>query len=223
MMVAASRSPSRLSTKVVTCERPAHGALNSGRKVTMSSAGRVLIRCTALPKASRLVGSDQCASSKIVSTGLERASTSTCEPSACNVCCLRRSGVKFKRRIPSIVRQRQHLSKECGILHRRRCQCEHRIELVELCLRLVVMHQSGRAFHLTDDRIQRAVGVLWRAEVPKACVRLGSEAFQQRRCEPRLADACFAGEQYHLTFVDLCFRPAPQQQFEFFFSPNKVR
>jgi hypothetical protein len=93
-MVAASRSPSRLSTKVVTCERPAHGALNSGRKVTMSSAGRVLIRCTALPKASRLVGSDQCASSKIVSTGLERASTSTCEPSACNVCCLRRSGVK---------------------------------------------------------------------------------------------------------------------------------
>ena len=92
MMVAASRSPSRLSTKVVTCDRPAHGALNSGRKVTMSSAGRVLIRSTALPKASRLVGSDQCASSKIISTGLERASTSTCEPSACNVRCLRVPG-----------------------------------------------------------------------------------------------------------------------------------
>ena len=41
MMAAASRSPSRLSAKVVTCDRPAQGALNSGRKVTMSSTGRV--------------------------------------------------------------------------------------------------------------------------------------------------------------------------------------
>ena len=32
MIVAASRSPSRLSVKLVTCDCPTHGALNSGRK-----------------------------------------------------------------------------------------------------------------------------------------------------------------------------------------------
>ena len=46
MMAAASRSPSRLSVRLVTCDRPTHGASNSGRKVTISSTGRVLIRST---------------------------------------------------------------------------------------------------------------------------------------------------------------------------------
>ena len=69
MMAAASRSPSRLSVRLVTCDCPTHGALNSGRKVTISSTGRVLIRSTIRPNASRLVGSVQCASSKIISTG----------------------------------------------------------------------------------------------------------------------------------------------------------
>ena len=48
------------------------------------------------------------------------------------------------------------------------------------------------------------------------------QAFQQRRCESRFADPRFAGEQYHLAFAGLCLRPAPKQQFKFFFSPNKV-
>jgi len=37
MMVAASRSPSRLSVRLVRRGRPTHGTLNSGRKVTTSS------------------------------------------------------------------------------------------------------------------------------------------------------------------------------------------
>src|SRR5262249_55932880 len=45
---------------------------NSGRNVTINSTGRVAIRSTARPNASRLVGSVQCASSKIIRTGLER-------------------------------------------------------------------------------------------------------------------------------------------------------
>ena len=32
----------------------------------------------------------------------------------------------------------------------------------------------------------------------------------------------FAGKQHHLTFAALCLRPAPQQQFEFFFPPDKL-
>ena len=32
----------------------------------------------------------------------------------------------------------------------------------------------------------------------------------------------FAGEQHHLAFAGLRLRPAPQQQFEFFFPPDKL-
>ena len=85
--------------------------------------------------ASRLVGSVQCASSKIISTGFWRDSASICESSASSVllpALLRR---QFERRITSVVRQRQHLGKQCRVLRRGRGLREQRIELVELRLR----------------------------------------------------------------------------------------
>ena len=130
--------------------------------------------------------------------------------------------VQFERRITSVVRQRQHLGEQCRILLRGRGLRQQRIELVELRLRGVVVRKSGGAFHLTDDRIEGAVGVLRRAEVAQARVRFGGEAFQQRRRKPRFADAGLAGEQHHLAFAGLCLRPAPQQQFKFFFPPDKL-
>ena len=51
---------------------------------------------------------------------------------------------------------------------------------------------------------------------------LRSEAFQQRSRQPRLADACLARQQHDLAFAGLCLRPAPQQQFEFFFPSDKL-
>ena len=70
---------------------------------------------------------------------------------------------------------------------------QHRIELVELCLRGVVMRKSSGAFHLADDRVKRAVGVLRGAEVAQPRVRLRSEAFQQRGRQSRFADTGLAG------------------------------
>ena len=84
------------------------------------------------------------------------------------------------------------------------------------------MRKSSSTLHLADDRVKRAVGVLRRAEVAQARVRLGSEAFQQRGRQSRLADAGFTREQHHLAFAGLCLRPAPQQQFKFFFTPDKL-
>ena len=52
-------------------------------------------------------------------------------------------------------------------------------------------------------------------------MRFSGEAFQQRRREPRFADAGLAGEEHYLAFAALGFRPAPQQQFEFFLPPDK--
>jgi hypothetical protein len=39
------------------------------------------------------------------------------------------------------------------------------MELVELRLRRVVVRESGGAFHLADDRIEGAVGVLRRTKI----------------------------------------------------------
>jgi hypothetical protein len=83
------------------------------------------------------------------------------------------------------------------------------------------MLESGGAFHLVYDRIKRAVRVLRGAEIAQPRVRFGGEVFQQRGRQPRLADARFTGEQHDLPFVRLCPRPAPKQQFEFFFPPNE--
>jgi len=66
----------------------------SGLNVTISSAPRPAIRSTIRPNASRLVGSVQCASSKIINTGFWRVSASTCETSASIVLCRRCGAVR---------------------------------------------------------------------------------------------------------------------------------
>ncbi len=87
-----SRSPSRLMLSAVTLGRPIQGGSNSGRYVTISNAPRVLTLSTARPSASRLVGSIQCTSSKIISRGLWRLSASICVVSASSVRCRRCCG-----------------------------------------------------------------------------------------------------------------------------------
>jgi hypothetical protein len=97
IMAEISRRASRLRASAITCCRPIHGASNSGRCVMISNTPRVLIRSTARPSASRLVGSPQCASSKIISTGLCWASALICAVSAssvrCRCCCEASSSV----------------------------------------------------------------------------------------------------------------------------------
>jgi hypothetical protein len=47
-----------------------------------------------------------------------------------------------------------------GILRRCKALSQDGIELIELCLHRVVVRKSGSPFHLTDDWIQGAIGVL---------------------------------------------------------------
>ena len=91
---------------------------------------------------------------------------------------------ELERGIASIVRQRQHLGKERGVLRRCRGLFEQGIEFVEFRLRGVVARQSGSTFHLADDRIKRTVSVLRRAEIAQAYVSLASKKFQERGREP---------------------------------------
>src|SRR5262249_29232388 len=100
--------------------------------------------------------------------------------------------VEIERGIASVVWQRQQLGKQCGIADRSRRLRQQSVELVEFCLRRIVVLQSGGTVHLADDRIKGAVGVLRGAEIPQAGVRFGGEAFPKRDREPRFADAGLA-------------------------------
>ena len=46
-------------------------------------------------------------------------------------------------------------------------------------------------------------------------------AFPERSRKPRFAYTGLAGEEHYLAFAGLCFGPAPQQQFKFFFPPDE--
>ena len=59
----------RLRLRIVTCERPIQGGVNSGRKVMISKTRRVGIRSISRSSDSRVVGSLQWTSSNTISTG----------------------------------------------------------------------------------------------------------------------------------------------------------
>jgi hypothetical protein len=98
---------------------------------------------------------------------------------------------------------------------------QQRIELVELRFLRVTVRKSGGAFELSDDRIKGAIRVLGRAEITEPRVWLGREALHERGGEPGFADAGLTGQQHHLAFASLRFRPAPHEQFKLFFPPDE--
>ena len=118
----------------VTCGRPTQGAANSGRNVTNSKTRRPSILSTSRPTTSRLEGSAQWASSKIISVGVWRDMVSIWAINASRVFLPALLRSEVQRRIAAVVRQRQHLGQKRGILARRRALGQQRIELVELGL-----------------------------------------------------------------------------------------
>jgi hypothetical protein len=111
--------------------------------------------------------------------------------------------------ITSIIRQRQQVGEERGVSARGRTRREHGIQLVEPRSRGVVAPQSGGAFQLTNNRMQRAVHFLRGAEIAKPRMRLGGEALHQCGRQPRLADASLAGDEDDLAFPCLRLDPTP--------------
>ena len=105
--------------RAITYGRPIQAGSNSGRNVTISSTGREQTLSTTRPNVSRLVGSVQCASSKIMSKGFCRDNASTCAVSASSVFCLRCCGCQIERRITSVVRERTAFSNGPRWVHSR--------------------------------------------------------------------------------------------------------
>src|SRR5260221_792587 len=129
---------------------------------------------------------------------------------------------QFEHWITSVARKRQHFHKKRRIVRRCRALREQSIELIEFRLRGVVLPKTSGALDPADSRIQCAVGMLWRTEIAQPGMWLASNLFQQRSGQSRFADARFTREQHHLPLAALRLRPAAQQQFEFFFTPDKL-
>jgi hypothetical protein len=94
-----------------------------------------------------------------------------------------------RRPVPTeVVRSSAHCRPlALGRALRQRC-----IDLIELRLWLVVVRQSSVPFHLADDRIKGAVGVLRGAEIPQSRMGLGIKVLHERSRQSRFADTSLA-------------------------------
>jgi hypothetical protein len=111
-------------------------------------------------------------------------------------------GAQRQRRVTIARWDRQQRGKERrGGLHPRRVDGEERFHLVQALLGRVVCPEPRRPLQLVDDGTKRAVGVIGRALVAPARVRLGGDALGQRRREAGFADARFARDQHDLPFT----------------------
>ena len=218
-----SRRSRRLSASMVTCGWPVQGGWNSGRNVTISSTGRLRTRSTVRSSSSREVGSIQCASSKTMTTGCWRARPSSCRISASSVRSFLRCGLRFGSGWRSEARQRQQIGEECHILVGRRGAGQQGLELLQPGSGRVVAREPRCPAELVDEREQRAVLVIGRAEIAQAEMRLGVEALLQCRGDARLADAGLARDQHDLAVARLGARPAPQQQVDLLVAADQRR
>ena len=124
---------------------------NSGRYVMISNPPSRFSRSTVRPSVSRLVGSTQCTSSKIISTGLLRQRLDLlreCFHVFCRRCCGGISSADSVRRLTATAFQQA-----VRRLRGRKTLREHCIEFVEFRLRGVVVRESSGSFHLADYRI----------------------------------------------------------------------
>ena len=84
---------------------------------------------------------------------------------------------------------------------------EQRLKLGELLTGFVVGGEARRPLQLCDDRMERAVCVVCRAEMVDCDVRLAGQLLAKGAQQPRLADARLARDQDHLAVAVL--GPAP--------------
>ena len=88
------------------------------------------------------------------------------------------------------------------------------LELAALDRRRVVAVEAGGMRQLRHDRLQRAALMMRQAEIAHAGRVLGFDLFEQRRDQPRLADAGLARQQHDAAVIVFGLRPAARQQIE---------
>src|SRR5271155_211558 len=131
---------------------------------------------------------------------------------------------KFQTELHAISREIAAIRKKLAILEARKVELERAIktqrnptlpvglELFQPGRGWVVAREPRCPAELVDEREQRAVLVIGRAEIPQAEMRLGVKPLRQCCGDARLAETGFAGDQHDLAVPRLGARPAAQQQ-----------
>src|SRR5688500_4221407 len=83
--------------------------------------------------------------------------------------------------------------------------------------------EARRAFQLADEREQRTVDMVWRAEEAQPGMRLPCEAVLHGKHDVRLSDARLAGEDDNPALAPGAILPASLQQLEFLLTPERRR
>src|SRR6476620_7118224 len=106
------------------------------------------------------------------------------------------NGAERLRRIPLASRDRQQRGKKWRYGLNPRCaHREERFQLVEALLRGIVCLEPRGSLQLGDERTKRAVGVVGRALVTQARVRLAGDALAESRHKAGLTDPRLARDQ----------------------------
>src|SRR5207248_461570 len=92
---------------------------------------------------------------------------------------------------------------------------------VEKLLRRIVGLQPRRSLQLGDERMKRAVGMVGRALVTQARVRLAGDALGDGRHKAGLADPGLARDQHDLPFARRGEALALQQEIELVLRPTR--
>ena len=85
----------------------------------------------------------------------------------------------------------------------------------------VVAREAGGAFELDDERVERAVLMVRRAEIAEPRVRFSLDAPRQCRGQARFADPRLPRDEHNPPLAGFCLLPTPQQEVEFFIAPDE--
>src|SRR5205085_4897822 len=86
-----------------------------------------------------------------------------------------------------------------------------------------IARKPGGMFELDDERVERAVLMMRRAEIAQAGMRFASDLLGESSSKPRLADARLTRDQHHPPFAGLCLLPAAGKQLDFLVATDERR
>ena len=111
-------------------------------------------------------------------------------------------------------RDREHGRKQRRILWRKTTGRHGRLQLAEPILRCVRASESDLTLPSGNDRKQRVVLMIRRAEIPQVVMSLSGKSLLQRGQQTRLADPCLTGQEHHATIARDRLPPLTQQEFQ---------
>ena len=127
-------------------------------------------------------------------------------------------------RVALVRRHRQQLGDQRHIARQIFCRrLEQGLQFVELRTGVAARLESRGLLELRNQRVERALRMVGRAEIAKSGMRLALEPDQQAFSDARLADAGLAGEQHDPPLAELGLIPTAQQQLDLLAAGRPVR